>query len=703
MYTIKSKVFKVVAIFLVLNIFLQVGFPIASYALTSGPSQPEVQSFEPVGTTEMVDLFTGDFTYNIPLFELPGPNGGYPFNLSYNAGISMDQEASWVGLGWNLNPGVINRQMRGFPDDFNGDVILRDQDIRPNVTFGVGAGGSVEIFGGDLLKGQLSLGIGIYYNNYKGVGYNVSPGLSMQTSSQGLDVGVGFHFSMDSQEGVGVNPSLSLISHGTDNDNTFSVGASYNSKRGLTGMSMGFTSQSQDKRNKAGIVTENGKAVKGSANIGGHSTLSVASQGYSPQVGIPMQGTNLSVTLKTGGSVYGVFGSAYVNGFFSTQYLASKHSSAPGYGYMYLQNAGSSSLLDFNREKDGMITKNSLNLAGTTMTHDIYTVAGQGISGMYRPFRSDVGTLFDQSINSETAGGAVGFEAGAGMPHIGGDQSINYCTNSSGKWTNDNSAASIYQFISSNPNGDPLFEPCYFKTYGEHTSDSSGTYGELHYIGNTSPVRIDLLKCGSFLDRTYSAQQTFSGAEGTGVAMSNINNTERREPRNLTVQPITVKDLTNSRAGTNNEVISHFDIDYYTSTTPVISGTSTFDYRSGTLSDLNRPNKLSHIAGLTAANPDGTRYIYGLPAYNNTQVECLFTVLPPSDSCAPTVNIDYSGSPSKINYNNSSYNNSDKYYSKTTVPAYAHSYLLTSILGADYIDADNIPGPSVGDLGYWVK
>src|SRR6202007_3174823 len=138
---------RVFCFFLAINLLFEVCFPTAALALTSGPSQPEVQSFEPVGTTEMVDLFTGDFTYNIPLFELPGPNGGYPFNIHYNSEITMDQEASWVGLGWNLNPGVINRQMRGFPDDFKGDQIIHEQDILNNETYGGTFGGDLEIFG----------------------------------------------------------------------------------------------------------------------------------------------------------------------------------------------------------------------------------------------------------------------------------------------------------------------------------------------------------------------------------------------------------------------------------------------------------------------------------------------------------------------------------------------------------------------------
>src|SRR5205823_14160980 len=102
--------------FLAVLLLSEAGTPLVSYALTSGPMQPEFSSFEPVGTTDMVDAFTGDFNYNIPLFDIEG----YPMNIAYHAGITMDEEASWVGLGWNINPGVVNRNMRGLPDDLNG-------------------------------------------------------------------------------------------------------------------------------------------------------------------------------------------------------------------------------------------------------------------------------------------------------------------------------------------------------------------------------------------------------------------------------------------------------------------------------------------------------------------------------------------------------------------------------------------------------
>jgi hypothetical protein len=60
----------------------------------------------------------------------------------------MDQEASWVGLGWNLNPGVMNRSLRGLPDDFNGaDSMRTEMNQKKNWNVGVGFGADFELLG----------------------------------------------------------------------------------------------------------------------------------------------------------------------------------------------------------------------------------------------------------------------------------------------------------------------------------------------------------------------------------------------------------------------------------------------------------------------------------------------------------------------------------------------------------------------------
>ena len=81
------------------------------FAQTGGIGQPEYSSFEPPGGSSVaVQPQSGDLTYKLPAIHIPGPGGGYTMSLFYHAGIKNEQVASWVGLGWNLNAGAINRR-----------------------------------------------------------------------------------------------------------------------------------------------------------------------------------------------------------------------------------------------------------------------------------------------------------------------------------------------------------------------------------------------------------------------------------------------------------------------------------------------------------------------------------------------------------------------------------------------------------------
>lgn len=83
----------------------------------------------------MVDLYTGDFRYSIPLLSVPGPNGeNVGISIGYHGGIRMNEKASWIGLGWDYNPGEISRQVVGSPDDYNGQPVYSGQTIMGNVT-----------------------------------------------------------------------------------------------------------------------------------------------------------------------------------------------------------------------------------------------------------------------------------------------------------------------------------------------------------------------------------------------------------------------------------------------------------------------------------------------------------------------------------------------------------------------------------------
>jgi len=145
MITKNSTFLKAISSFTALSILYSAVFPSMALALTSGPQSPDFASYEPVATTDMVDPFTGNFTYNIPLINIPGSEGaGYALSLSYHSGTSQEEEASWVGYGWTLNPGAINRGTKGFPDDYKDAEILQYNKTKPSWTASTGQDISLE-------------------------------------------------------------------------------------------------------------------------------------------------------------------------------------------------------------------------------------------------------------------------------------------------------------------------------------------------------------------------------------------------------------------------------------------------------------------------------------------------------------------------------------------------------------------------------
>jgi hypothetical protein len=196
----KRKLIKITALGLAINMLASTIAPTVAYALTAGPSSPEFSSFEPVATTDMVSVFSGDFNYNLPVVEIPGPDGaGYALSLAYHAGNSSEEEASWVGYGFTLNPGSINRSTRGFPDDYHNTAIEKYNKSPLNLTASGGANLGLDVFATHL---GLSASKTLRYNNNQGVAntfgfgfrikgignLNVSTGPQGTTYSAGVDI-----------------------------------------------------------------------------------------------------------------------------------------------------------------------------------------------------------------------------------------------------------------------------------------------------------------------------------------------------------------------------------------------------------------------------------------------------------------------------------------------------------------------------------
>lgn len=82
------------------------------------PVEPTSSSLGQYGVYP-VNYSTGLVPISIPLYEVKSGELTLPIELSYHGGgIKVTEEASWVGLGWDLNfGGVITRTMNGFPDE----------------------------------------------------------------------------------------------------------------------------------------------------------------------------------------------------------------------------------------------------------------------------------------------------------------------------------------------------------------------------------------------------------------------------------------------------------------------------------------------------------------------------------------------------------------------------------------------------------
>ncbi len=634
MFNRNTPTFKLACWLLAVNFLISSAWPATLIAAPSGPSQPEVQSFSPAGNTEMVNLFTGDFTYNIPLFELPGPNGGYPFNLSYSSGITMHQEASWVGLGWNLFPGAITRNKRGLPDEFKGDVMTIDQDIKEMHTYGMNAGGGIEIFGG---TSQLGLDLSFYYNNYRGFGYGFGTNIGLSPdASDGSAPSVGFNF--DSQNG----PASKL-----------SVGS------GLATFGVAFNAESGPRLN---LLAQ---------------TMPASVYSYTPKVSMEYRTTPLYLNVKIG-ALPGIYTNAFVGGFYNTQKLKKTHYTRGAFGYYNLEDParGKTSLLDFNREKEGVINEKTPNLPVPVLTADHYSISGQGISGSFRAWRNDYGSVYDSYAESTTNGGSLAFDVPADLSHFGLAGNFIHGRSTSGPWEEDNGFKNNLDFITQREN---YYEPAYFKIQGEHTFVDATNE---RYIGGKEAVKSVLSGFSASNNYINSFDKTISG----GVLNKSVK-IEKRELRGKNIQPITNSLLLNG----TTEMLPEYKVSYYTAADDTYLG----DVQKLTRSGSNYP--AHHFAGMTVVKEDGTRYVYGLPAINTKEVQATFSVDQSATDYRPYTNV--AGSGSSVTYK---HNGTDEFLSRTETPPYAHSYLLTSVLGHDYVDV-NDNGPDEDDYGYWVK
>lgn len=663
-------------------------------AQTSGPTQPEVQSFQPVSSADLVNTFTGDFSYNIPLFELPGPDGGYPFNIFYGSGNGMTQEASWVGLGWNLNPGAITRQMRNIPDEFDGtDKVQHFKTMDDSWSVGgTFITPTVELAGGKL---PFNMNITVSYNSMTGVGIVLGGDLSFgKADKPGFFSGIGF--SSGNLSGLDLNPRFGIRgveqkSKTNVRQNSLSLGLNLNSIHGMRSMYFQHNTKIQSKR------------VNYSDNLTFGVTLSFADKDFSPSIEREMEGGTTELSLNIGSENVAVHARPTFKGFYSLQRLKKKGQvvEVPAYGYNHLDKAEANGLSDFNRENDQALTKKIPILPIPVSTYDIYSVSSQGFNASFRAYRGNVGFFEDQSKFSNLSDKNIGLEVGIGSGDlkVAADISVLGSTTDNLGWQ---LGEEFPKFKGSgNLTTNTYYEPFYYKVFGESTSMNPADFSSMYDNGLPGYVPIGGDFFSGFKLNSSIRILNSGGLKKYDAASKTLKN---RVSRQQVIQNFKNGELINA-----DGILNQFDFQFYTVEHLADNHPSkqniNFSNIGNPVSFFRNTLPSHHTGGFEVIKEDGTRYIFALPVYIKEQLDVSFSDFgcdksSPSSDCPYTIDIPASANPNDP----TTLNVTDSYslLEVTKFPKHAHSYLLTAIIGPDYVDRGN-DGITDDDLGYWVK
>jgi len=379
---------------------------------SQGPNAAEAASFEPVDATDMVNLVTGNLSYVLPILNVPSPEGGYPISLSYHAGIAMEQEASWVGLGWNINPGSINRAVNGYPDDWGKTKFTEffydkgwTEDyysFSAGITFGNGVSAGLGLSWGSnqSLSGSVSLGIGGSFIDIGGNGINAgvgiggASGLNFSLATNGVGVGYGLNSGGSSALGVNLNfnPNSGLSGGISGNSIT---GFSKNGNAKISGLGISFNSRGASVNGKINGVGA-GISNSSSSISGSDYDINVKSSGFSIPLGVFYVGYNHTKVKYSLFKKNNLYTSGIINPYLANNnILYDNGNTSP---YLNRNNSMDVDNIAISTSRQHFTFSNipSVLLPG----YDNYTVTAQGMSGNIAPYSNKL-ILSSKSIKTK--------------------------------------------------------------------------------------------------------------------------------------------------------------------------------------------------------------------------------------------------------------------------------------------------------------
>lgn len=660
-------------------------------ASVGGPSDVNYQGA--AGSGEFVDLSTGDFSYSIPLMDV----GGYPITLSYDANVTMDQQASMVGLGWSLGTGAINRVVRGVPDDFNGDLITTTMNLRPQLSITNNFALNAEIVGldlGDLGEGEIDAGIDVGYtfSNYTGNESSIGGSGSFGTGKnfknsdmKGFLNGSG-GLNSSSRSGLSTNLGVSLAL-GTDKSvYSSSLGLNRNSLHGSSlSTSFGYT------------------ALTNAGNLGLslNGTFSLGMQSYTPTASFEFNNKSWTVDVAAGGEIP-VISTALHGGFSrtkSTVCLKDTIKSQPAFGYINQQNGyASNAIQDFNINL-GEVHEAVSGLNTPMPTNDYFIVSG---AGMFRAIRNDAGYVKNPTTKSDGDATALGGDVAVAVPpvafEVGLNVNYNWNNTTSGNWVENNPLSGgtnpDFAFKYNLPTG-TVEDQAKYEAVLFQKVNNRGSSSDDRYIGirEDKPLRQEIAKeLGEI-----KGKNSMTSDNGDPLYFPNSNAYYQIERRNQ--NEVLINESNRELRLAEKDVMRSYTINSF--------GYENGDYLGA--SNIVRADEVKypdhHIGQLTLIGTGGFKQVYGIPVINETD-QVSFNVSQinkDEDATDPEVGGDglVSFDPGQDN-STSNDRGDNNFYMKNHVPSHATSYLLTQQLSDNYVDlTDN--GPTPDDYGSYTR
>jgi hypothetical protein len=673
----------------------------ASFA--NGPSQPEFSNFESVETSGMVNEFNGGFTYNLPVLDIPGiDGGGYAVSLSYHSGVTPDEDASWVGYGWTLNPGAIVRNKRGFADDVKDGLVNRynsnseSASIPDNFTLSVGANisGNLEAYGVSLAGGVSNT---YQYNNRTGFStvttpyvncsaYGVSAGYQYDSDGGGFDFG----FSpVEFIKGIAraINTSKEKTKAKEQSGKANGVAKSY--AYGYAGSIVkGFSSKYQSYTLQDNCFPSINQSFTGNS--------------YSVTIGLQGEPVCTPISVGIAGEVFGSF--SYQNFDDASSVGATIYE-----GFMYSHEAyeNEDAVMDYWVEKDSPYNIRDQYLGIPYANSDMFTVMGEGIGGTFKPYSKYVGYFRPNKMESHVDMYDIGVDIMLGLDNGGGGRLgfLGLIDDAKAVISSEPDDASIP--IKSGANTLTLqgWDDCGYA----YASDLDESY-YMSFIGdmggsadfNNEDAQAATLSGGSQVEGFREYTPSLPSSLDKIVNTTHAQDETERITRSSYIGFHTLKEMNEWDATANftKRYNRNYEIDLMAKRNTKIPGEtvirgSTMTQATSTENDEEYDYKLNQIAEFCITNKNENKYVYALPVYVTRESNFSFDAKDAENEDG----LAYSNTDNIVYKNTSS--TTKKIGESSTYP-YATSWLLTQINSPNYIDR-TMDGPSEDDFGGYIK